>query len=131
VAPFFLVGPIRAMVRHMAERLTESPVMTSMWSQRSRRVAKGSSSRSSSKSLMALSSGFGADPGLFFGARDSPPLAFVRVSLERGEAHGEGKGRLSLGHAAFYRGDYPLPEVFRVTAHATIFSSVHSRCNAL
>ncbi len=29
------------MARHMVERLTESPVMTSMYSQRSRRLAKG------------------------------------------------------------------------------------------
>jgi hypothetical protein len=30
--PFFLVGPMRAMARHMVERLTESPVMASMCS---------------------------------------------------------------------------------------------------
>jgi hypothetical protein len=36
--PFFLVGPILAMARHMVERLTESPVMSSMYSQRSFRV---------------------------------------------------------------------------------------------
>jgi hypothetical protein len=28
--PFFLVGPMRAMARHIVERLTESPVMASM-----------------------------------------------------------------------------------------------------
>ena len=32
--PFFLVAPMRAMARHMVERLIESPVMTSMYSQR-------------------------------------------------------------------------------------------------
>src|SRR5215217_241151 len=39
--PFFLVGPMRAMARHTVERLTESPVTTSMYSQRSRRVTRG------------------------------------------------------------------------------------------
>src|SRR5919107_5981157 len=37
------------------------------------------------------------------------PAGLVRVSLDRGETHGEGAGRLSLGHAAFYRGDNPPP----------------------
>ena len=41
--PFFLVGPMRAMARHTVERLTESPVMASTYSQRSLRVAKGRS----------------------------------------------------------------------------------------
>ena len=55
----------------------------------------------------------------------------VDVALYRGEAHGEGAGRLGLGHAAFYRGDYPSSEVYRVTAHAVMFSSAHYRCNVL
>jgi hypothetical protein len=38
LSPFLRVEPIRAMARHMVERLTESPVMTSMYSQRSWRV---------------------------------------------------------------------------------------------
>src|SRR5215213_9359112 len=48
-------------------------------------MAKGRSFRSSSKSLMALSSSLGADPGLFFGARDSPlwALSAYRLSEER------------------------------------------------
>ena len=29
-SPFFLVGPMRAMARHMVERLTESPVTVSI-----------------------------------------------------------------------------------------------------
>jgi hypothetical protein len=40
--------------------------------------------------------------------------------------------RLRLGHVAFYRGDYPSPEIFGVSAHhASMFSPVHYRCNAL
>src|ERR671921_604310 len=75
--PFFLVGPRRAMARHTVERLTESPVTTSMYSQRSRRVTKGRSWRSSSSSFLAFSSSFGRDPGLFFGARGSPCSALL------------------------------------------------------
>src|SRR3712207_5819112 len=45
------------------------------------------------------------------------PAGFVGVSLDRGETHGEGAGRLSFGHPAFYGGDYPSSEVFGVTAH--------------
>jgi hypothetical protein len=37
-SPFLRVEPIRAMARHMVERLTESPVMASMYSQRSWRM---------------------------------------------------------------------------------------------
>jgi hypothetical protein len=44
-----------------------------------------------------LRSSFGRDPGLFFGASDSPrSLPCVGVAFERGEAHGEGGGRLGL-----------------------------------
>jgi hypothetical protein len=66
---------MRAMARHTVERLTESPATTPMYSQRSLRVAKGRSFRSSSKSLMAFSSSFGAAPGLFLGASDPPRSA--------------------------------------------------------
>src|SRR5215212_10165966 len=73
--PFFLVGPMRAMARHTVERLTESTATTPRYSQRSLRVAKGRSFRSSSKSFMAFSSSFGAAPGLFFAASDPPRSA--------------------------------------------------------
>src|SRR5215208_8078233 len=73
--PFSLVGPMRAMARQTVERLTESPATTPRYSQRSLRVAKGRSLRSSSKSFMAFSSSFGAAPGLFFGASDPPRSA--------------------------------------------------------
>src|SRR5215207_5069844 len=75
-SPFFLLDPIRAMARQIVERLTESPVRACMYSRRSLRVAKGLCLRFASKSLVAFSSNFGADPGLFFGARDSPWSAF-------------------------------------------------------
>jgi hypothetical protein len=42
---------------------------------------KGRSLRSSSKSFMALSSSFGADPGLFLEASDSPRLALLTYRL--------------------------------------------------
>jgi hypothetical protein len=73
------------MARHIVERLTESPVMAPMYSQRSRRLTKGRSPRSSCKSLMAPSSSFAADPGLFFGTKDSPLWAFwmYRLTEER------------------------------------------------
>ena len=73
------------MARHIVERLTESPVMSSTYSQRSLRVAKGRSRRSSSRSFIALPSSFGADPSLFFGARGSPRWAFsaYRLTEER------------------------------------------------
>jgi hypothetical protein len=37
-SPFLRVEPMRAMAWHIVERLTENPVMTSMYSQRSWRV---------------------------------------------------------------------------------------------
>jgi hypothetical protein len=44
---------------------------------------------------VAFSSSFGLEPGRFFGARNSPRSAlFIDVALDRGEAHGEGAGRL-------------------------------------
>src|SRR5215212_2239800 len=79
--PFFLVEPVRAMARHMVERLTESPVMTSTYSQRSLRVAKGRSLRFPSSSFIAFWSSFGAEPGLFFGARGSPLRALFTYRL--------------------------------------------------
>src|SRR5918997_5649961 len=75
--PFFLVGPMRATARHAVERLTESPVTASMYSQRFRRVTKGRSRRSSSSSFLAFSSSLGRDPGLFFGAKGSPRSALL------------------------------------------------------
>ena len=64
------------MARHMLERHTESPVTASTKSQRSWRLAKGRSSRSSCSSFLAFSSSLGKDPGLFFGGSDYPRLAF-------------------------------------------------------
>jgi ABC-type transport system substrate-binding protein len=58
-------------------------------------------------------------------------VGFVEVSLERGEAHGEGVGGLGFGHTMFYCGYYPSSQVFRVAIHATMLSSVHSRRNVL
>ena len=69
------------MARHMVERLTESPVVNPTYSQRSLRVANGRSVRSSWSSFIAFSSSFGADPGLFFGARDSPLWALLTYRL--------------------------------------------------
>src|SRR5918998_3676967 len=57
--------------------------------------------------------------------------SLVDVTLDRGEAHGEGAGRPVLGHPAFYGGDYPGPQVFRLTAHGSTFSSARYLCNML
>jgi hypothetical protein len=58
-------------------------------------------------------------------------LGFADVALHRGKAHVEGAGRLGLGHPAFYGRDYLSSEVFGVTVHAAMLSSVHPRCNML
>jgi hypothetical protein len=73
------------MARHTVERLTESPVKACTHSQRSWRLAKGRFWRSSAISLMAFSSSLGAEPGLFFGASDSPrpALSVKRLTEER------------------------------------------------
>src|SRR5215211_8336581 len=85
IPPFFLVGPSLAMARHIVERLTESPVRASIYSQRSWRLTKGRSRRSSSSSLLAFSSSFGAAPGRFLGTSDSPlfALSAYRLTEER------------------------------------------------
>src|ERR671916_187712 len=44
------------------------------------------------------------------------------VSLERGEAHVEGAGRLSFGHASLYGSDYLLAEVFGVGSHPSMIA---------
>jgi hypothetical protein len=64
---------------HMVERLTESPLLTaSIIVTAVLEADKGALSlRSCSSSLLAFSSSFRRDPGLFFfGASDSPRLAF-------------------------------------------------------
>ena len=60
-----------------------------------------------------------------------PAVPCVEVAFNRGEADGEGAGHSDLGHAAFHGGDYPSSEIYRVTAHAAMFSSVHYCCNTL
>src|SRR5215210_7412122 len=69
--------------------------------------------------------------GLLLRSQRVSPLGLIDVALDRGEAHGEGAGRLGPGDTASYGGDYPSSEVHRVTAHATMFSSVHYHCNTL
>src|SRR3712207_747001 len=75
--PFLRVEPIRAMARHMVERLTETPLTASTYSQRCRRVTKGRSRRSSSRSSLTFSSILGRLPGALPGARGSPLWALV------------------------------------------------------
>jgi hypothetical protein len=43
---------------------------------------------------MAPSSSFGTDPGLFLRSQGFPAAGLLYVSFDRGEAHGEGAGRL-------------------------------------
>ena len=71
-SPFLRVEPIRAMERHMVERLTEIPLMASTYSQRSERVTNGGSLRSSSRSLLTRSSILGRLPGALPGSSGSP-----------------------------------------------------------
>ena len=75
--PFLRVEPILAMARHMVERLTETPLMASTYSQRSLSMANGCSFRSSSRSLLTRSSILGGLPGALPGSRGSPFWALV------------------------------------------------------
>src|SRR5215211_4577985 len=47
------------------------------------------------------------------------------------EAHVEGASRLGLGDPTSYGRDYLSSEVFRITIHAAMLSSVHLCCNVL
>src|SRR5215207_10435 len=76
--PFFLVEPIRFMLRHTTERLTSSPAMTRRYSQRSRRVTNGRSLSSSSSNLRAGSSMMGRLPGALPGESALPWRNFLR-----------------------------------------------------
>jgi hypothetical protein len=130
--PFFLVEPSLAMARHIVERLTQSPVVNPKYSQRSLRVANGRSARSSRSSFIDFSSSFrpllasSSKPGIV------PFGPCLRTFLQRRGSRKRCRPPLGLGHAAHCRGDYPSPEIFGVSAHhASMFSSVHYRCNAL
>jgi hypothetical protein len=70
--PFLRICSIRLSSRHAVESLTDIPVSASKYSPLSKSVTKGRSSRSADRSLLALSSSWGFEPGLFFGARDLP-----------------------------------------------------------
>jgi hypothetical protein len=53
------------------------------------------------------------------------------VSLDRGEAHVEGAGRLSFGHASLYGGDYLLlAEVFGVGSHPPMLTRMRVKLYA-
>ena len=73
--PFFRLHPRRLSIRLTVDSLTRTPTAFSRNSRRSERVAGGRLSRSASKSFVALSSILGLEPGLFFGARESPSCA--------------------------------------------------------
>src|SRR3712207_1534162 len=75
--PFLRVEPILAMARHMVERLTETPLTASTYSQRCWRVTNGRSFRSSSRSFLSRSSILGRLPGALPGSRGSPFWALV------------------------------------------------------
>src|SRR3712207_5338707 len=72
---FFRVQPIRLSIRLTVDSVppTPSPRLKNwrLWGS----VAAGCSCRAASKSLLALSSSLGLEPGRFFGARDRPDLA--------------------------------------------------------
>jgi hypothetical protein len=72
---FFLLQPIRLSIRETVESLTPTPPtrlkISPLWGN----VAAGRCLRSASKSLLAVSSILGLEPGRFFEARDRPALA--------------------------------------------------------
>jgi hypothetical protein len=70
--PFFLLAFIRFMVRHTVERLTSTDATVRRYSHLCCSVRKGCSSRSARSSLLARSSSFGLEPGLFLGASGRP-----------------------------------------------------------
>src|SRR3712207_1867512 len=72
---FFRVQPIRLSIRLTVESLTPTPATRLRNSRLWGSVAAGRSWRSASKSLLAVSSSLGLEPGRFFGARDRPALA--------------------------------------------------------
>src|SRR5215217_2893310 len=78
LAPLLRLEPIRAMARHIVERLTETPLTASTYSQRSLRVTNGRSSRSASRSFSTRSSILGRLPGALPGSRDFPLWALER-----------------------------------------------------
>ena len=84
-----------------------------------REGGKGRSFTSAARSLLACSLSLGFEPGLFFGARDSPSLAAPAYLLtDRGERDPEGAGSLALAHAASkHRSHDLLSEVLRVCVH--------------
>src|SRR5215210_5810498 len=75
--PFFLVASIRFMARHTVERLTSTDATIRRYSHLCCSVRKGRSSRSAASSLLARSSSFGFEPGLFLGASEPPSSSIL------------------------------------------------------
>src|SRR5215212_11121712 len=110
------------MARHMVERLTETPLTASTYSQRSLRVAKGRSLRSSWRSLPTRSSILGRLPGALPGSRDSPLRALGGVTLDGGDPDSEGASGLGLEHSSL-DGVHDLPtKVFGVRFHRSMMA---------
>ena len=132
--PFFLVEPIRAMVRQIVERLTKTPAAAFRYSRLSQSVTKGRSSRSAASNLLAFSSSLGFKPGLSFGASDSPLLAILDlgVTFDRRKANGEGAGSLAFVHTTFEYCFHDLfPEILRICIHPSMMPVGQLLCNPL
>src|SRR5215212_1203107 len=76
--------------------------------------------------LFEKGSGFlvrlGGPSGALFGREGVSLSDPPSVSLDRGEAHVEGAGSLSFGHASLYGSDYLLAEVFGIGSHPSMIA---------
>jgi hypothetical protein len=88
---------------------------------------------SASKSLLALWSIFGLEPGRLFALRGERAalLGELGVALDGGAAHPEGASGFTLGRAPSEGLDDLLPEVFGVGVHRGMVPVDHLRCKPL
>src|SRR5215217_6095193 len=109
------------MARHIVERLTETPLTASTYSQRSLRVTNGRSSRSSTRSFSTRSSiDLRPSAGSLARLKRLSSLGLGEVTLDGGDSDSEGASGLSLGHSSFYGIHDLLTEVFRIGFHKSM-----------
>jgi hypothetical protein len=94
-------------------------------------VAHGLSSRSSKSNLVAFSSSFEALPGAFSGFERSALVELLAVTLERRAIDPEAAGGLGLLYALLHRLDDLLPEVERISTHASTIPGAPSSQSAV
>ena len=99
------------MALERVDSLTERPATFFRYSRLSFTLAKGRSSTSASRSLLAFSSSRGFLSGAFPGESERPFARRLYIALDRGEAHPEQAG--CLAHALVLDSfDYLLSEIF-------------------